>query len=134
MTVRKSKNPPDGGSFDAVGGAKRDRTADLYNAIVALSQLSYSPLLPCLTCNALTTGHRQNANLVPIRAVTIRCEGCVSQGRHPAQANFCLVAGFLWHRRQTNQICQHQAGKMLTDHPYYLGWAIIRRHQCYRPE
>ena len=25
------------------GGAKRDRTADLYNAIVALSQLSYSP-------------------------------------------------------------------------------------------
>ncbi len=27
-----------------VGGAKRDRTADLYNAIVALSQLSYSPV------------------------------------------------------------------------------------------
>ena len=26
------------------GGAKRDRTADLYNAIVALSQLSYSPM------------------------------------------------------------------------------------------
>ena len=26
-----------------IGGAKRDRTADLYNAIVALSQLSYSP-------------------------------------------------------------------------------------------
>ena len=25
------------------GGARRDRTADLYNAIVALSQLSYSP-------------------------------------------------------------------------------------------
>ena len=25
------------------GGAKRDRTADLYNAIVALSQLSYGP-------------------------------------------------------------------------------------------
>ena len=29
------------------GGAKRDRTADLYNAIVALSQLSYSPV--CLS-------------------------------------------------------------------------------------
>ena len=28
------------------GGAKRDRTADLYNAIVALSQLSYGPLIP----------------------------------------------------------------------------------------
>ena len=25
------------------GGASRDRTGDLYNAIVALSQLSYSP-------------------------------------------------------------------------------------------
>ncbi len=25
------------------GGAKRDRTADLYNAIVALYQLSYGP-------------------------------------------------------------------------------------------
>ena len=28
-----------------IGGAKRDRTADLYNAIVALSQLSYSPYI-----------------------------------------------------------------------------------------
>ena len=26
------------------GGASRDRTGDLYNAIVALSQLSYSPV------------------------------------------------------------------------------------------
>ena len=33
----------------AVGGAKRDRTADLYNAIVALSQLSYSPVSSDLT-------------------------------------------------------------------------------------
>ena len=37
------------------GGAKRDRTDDLYNAIVALSQLSYSPTRletgPVLTCN-----------------------------------------------------------------------------------
>ena len=31
------------GLCDESGGAKRDRTADLYNAIVALSQLSYSP-------------------------------------------------------------------------------------------
>ena len=30
---------------DFFGGAKRDRTADLLNAIQALSQLSYSPLL-----------------------------------------------------------------------------------------
>ena len=26
-----------------IGGASRDRTGDLYNAIVALSQLSYGP-------------------------------------------------------------------------------------------
>ena len=38
------------------GGAKRDRTADLYNAIVALSQLSYSPLSPCPACNAPIEG------------------------------------------------------------------------------
>ena len=36
--------PLDDGDPDLVsGGARRDRTADLYNAIVALSQLSYSP-------------------------------------------------------------------------------------------
>ena len=29
-----------------IGGAKRDRTADLLNAIQALSQLSYSPKFP----------------------------------------------------------------------------------------
>ena len=34
--------PLDDGDKD-VGGANRDRTDDLYNAIVALSQLSYSP-------------------------------------------------------------------------------------------
>ena len=28
-----------------VGGASRDRTGDLYNAIVALSQLSYGPVM-----------------------------------------------------------------------------------------
>ena len=28
------------------GGDKRDRTADLLNAIQALSQLSYTPMLP----------------------------------------------------------------------------------------
>ena len=29
--------------LEKTGGARRDRTADLYNAIVALSQLSYGP-------------------------------------------------------------------------------------------
>jgi hypothetical protein len=30
-------------SLDFIGGAERDRTVDLLNAIQALSQLSYSP-------------------------------------------------------------------------------------------
>ena len=30
-------------TFDLIGGAERDRTADLVNAIHALSQLSYGP-------------------------------------------------------------------------------------------
>ena len=39
--------------FNTFGGDKRDRTADLLNAIQALSQLSYTPIfsyfgLPCL--------------------------------------------------------------------------------------
>jgi hypothetical protein len=85
-------------------------------------------LLPCLACKPLIEGQRQNANSVSIRAVPKHCEGCVSQGRHTVQANFCLATGFLWHRRQTNQICQQQDGKMPIDHPYHLGWAIIRRH------
>ena len=34
-----------GQPLDFIGGAKRDRTVDLYNAIVALSQLSYGPEL-----------------------------------------------------------------------------------------
>ena len=31
-------------AIESFGGAKRDRTADLCNAIAALSQLSYSPI------------------------------------------------------------------------------------------
>ena len=37
-------------SYDALflsGGDKRDRTADLLNAIQALSQLSYTPIFNC---------------------------------------------------------------------------------------
>ena len=33
--------------FKAFGGDKRDRTADLLNAIQALSQLSYTPIFDC---------------------------------------------------------------------------------------
>ena len=51
-----------------IGGAKRDRTADLYNAIVALSQLSYSPLLPCLACNVLA-----GIAKTPIRFQFVQC-------------------------------------------------------------
>ena len=34
-------------SFRIFGGDKRDRTADLLNAIQALSQLSYTPIFSC---------------------------------------------------------------------------------------
>ena len=46
-----------------IGGAKRDRTADLYNAIVALSQLSYGPETPA--CGSTWAGRhdRSGANL-----------------------------------------------------------------------
>jgi hypothetical protein len=40
---RKRKGPVIADRAFRFGGAKRDRTADLYNAIVALSQLSYGP-------------------------------------------------------------------------------------------
>ena len=37
------------------GGAEGNRTPDLYNAIVALSQLSYGPILSNCRCHPLTT-------------------------------------------------------------------------------
>jgi len=52
-----------------IGGAKRDRTADLYNAIVALSQLSYSPLLPCLALQSPVRG----SAITPVRFQFVQC-------------------------------------------------------------
>ncbi len=44
LTRHKTKIPPvSGGIYCFVGGAERDRTVDLLNAIQALSQLSYGP-------------------------------------------------------------------------------------------
>ena len=52
----KNKPPPDRSARGfRFGGPKRDRTADLHNAIVALSQLSYGP-----ECR-VTAGWRDNA-------------------------------------------------------------------------
>jgi hypothetical protein len=42
-TSGQTKKQMTSGSRRVDGGARRDRTADLYNAIVALSQLSYGP-------------------------------------------------------------------------------------------
>ena len=54
------------------GGAKRDRTADLYNAIVALSQLSYGPEFRCAAwaprCFALLNGLPGRSRKRKIRA------------------------------------------------------------------
>ena len=41
--TKEGKSRPEGGSPDVSGGADRDRTDDLLNAIQALSQLSYGP-------------------------------------------------------------------------------------------
>ena len=51
---------PHAPSSDQIGGAERDRTADLVNAIHALSQLSYDPSLIC-------TGLSANPSLPPWR-------------------------------------------------------------------
>ena len=45
--VWKTKSRPFRSGFGRFGGATRDRTADLLNAIQALSQLSYDPNLAC---------------------------------------------------------------------------------------
>jgi hypothetical protein len=36
-----------------VGGARRDRTADLLHAMQALSQLSYGPVLPAMALDQI---------------------------------------------------------------------------------
>ena len=41
---------------------------------------------------------------------------------------------FVWRRvfippPPNQSVCQQQAGKVLIDHPFYLGWAIIRRRR-----
>ena len=66
--------------YQEVGGAKRDRTADLYNAIVALSQLSYSP--------PISPGNLQRSLLsraVP-EAAGLRQALCLSQPMARGQA------------------------------------------------
>jgi len=51
-------------------------------------------LLPCLTCNALTKGHRQNANSVPIRAVQKTLRGMCIAGATPCASKFLSGGGF----------------------------------------
>ena len=46
LSANKKKTCNPNGLQVFVGGDKRDRTADLLNAIQALSQLSYTPMLP----------------------------------------------------------------------------------------
>ena len=46
LSIFKKENVLKSFDFRTFGGDKRDRTADLLNAIQALSQLSYTPMLP----------------------------------------------------------------------------------------
>ena len=48
--------------FHLLSGAKGTRTLDLYNAIVALSQLSYSPVRLLFYCSEI--GHLRQISLV----------------------------------------------------------------------
>ena len=73
------------GGLRGAGGARRDRTADLYNAIVALSRLSYGP------AERGTLG--EPARVCQERALTIAgvrpsCTG----GRAPQFVRWCVVA------------------------------------------
>ena len=70
--------------YQEVGGAKRDRTADLYNAIVALSQLSYSP--------PISPGTLQRSLLSPAvpEAAEMRQALCLSQPMARGQAKNAL--------------------------------------------
>ena len=87
-----------------IGGAKRDRTADLYNAIVALSQLSYSPLLPCLACNASSEDIAKRLFGANLRSAETLRRMCIA-GVTPCASKFLSSERFLYHRRRTNGIC-----------------------------
>ena len=50
-------------SLAELGGARRNRTDDLFNAIEALSQLSYGPTP--LICRRLGSGDRSDLNAQP---------------------------------------------------------------------
>ena len=69
------------------GGARRDRTADLYNAIVALSQLSYGPT-PGRRLSHVRMGvnPQPNPDSVPVSRVRNRVVGC-SRSRCGAGGN-----------------------------------------------
>ena len=65
------------------GGAKRDRTADLYNAIVALSQLSYSPFRQpgnsCCLAKSSGLQSRGDATIYPSPIALGKQKGCSKQ-------------------------------------------------------
>ena len=68
----------------ADGGAERDRTADLLNAIQALSQLSYSPI--CLCRPRLERGAVPLTGRRPYSPPHIRDQGPVLQHSHERAA------------------------------------------------
>ena len=47
LGVKGQEKRPEILEISGLGGDKRDRTADLLNAIQALSQLSYTPIFGC---------------------------------------------------------------------------------------
>ena len=53
-----------------VGGGKRDRTADLLNAIQALSQLSYTPTPFSCGCNAVNASRLRHLITMPLKTMS----------------------------------------------------------------
>ena len=56
--------------MDLFGGAERDRTADLLNAIQALSQLSYGPTMAGMVTSQAKRKERRRKSQTSEKAVT----------------------------------------------------------------
>ena len=62
--------------FNTFGGDKRDRTADLLNAIQALSQLSYTPIFGSLSDSFCIIAHLQKKSIPFFKKYRHLIPGC----------------------------------------------------------
>ena len=86
------------------GGANRDRTDDLYNAIVALSQLSYGPFAKQFRICTYTSYHK-DAREIPV-AMTI-FSPLSSDPRHPRHPH----RPYPHHHRENHHLPAHLSAR-----------------------